>query len=240
MIKKKILVFTGAGISAESGIKTYRDHDGLWENFSVDEVASIQGWENDPQKVLDFYNARVKELKGAKPNDAHKVLAEMEKDYDITIVTQNVDDLHEKAGSTNIIHLHGELTKLRSELTSYRTSYDKDVNLGDLCPDGYQLRPDIVWFGEVLDSDRLDQTRKVASEADYCIVVGTSMQVAPASSIPWLTKETTLTYYVDPGDINFTVPKIRKYFFYHFEDKATVGVPKVYEDLKKIAQKRTI
>ena len=155
-----------------------------------------------------------------------------------------MDDLHERAGSTNVIHLHGELTKLRSHSNRYpgplwghTEDYTHTIKLGDEGPEGGQLRPDIVWFGEELDPHCLDKTRKAAEEADICIIVGTSMQVMPAASIPFLTKETTLIYYVDPGDVEFSIPKIRKFFFYHFEDDATVGVKKVYEDLQKIAER---
>ena len=233
-MKKKILIFSGAGVSAESGIKTFRDSDGLWENHSVEEVASVDVWQRNPEKVLNFYNDRKKEYSSVGPNDAHKIIAEMEQNFEVVVVTQNVDDLHEKAGSSNVIHLHGEITKLRSEGSNYKSEWSKDIKMGDKCPDGYQLRPDIVWFGENLDMSILDKVNKEASSADICIIVGTSMQVQPAASIPWLTKETTLTYYVDPSDADFYVPKLRSYFFYHFKDPATIGIQKVYDDISKI------
>jgi len=235
MKRRKILVFTGAGVSAESGVKTFRDHDGLWNDFKVEEVATIYAWLNNPEKVIEFYNMRRREMIGVLPNDTHKVIAELEKDFDVTVVTQNVDDLHEKAGSTNIIHLHGELSKLRSEENSARKiAYDHDLELGELCEEGGQFRPDIVWFGEGLDSDRMEAANKAANECDVCIIVGTSMKVAPACEIPFQTKETTIIYYVDPGAKDFYVPEFRKGFFFHIQKVGSEGMKEVKIDLEEI------
>lgn len=233
--KIKILVFSGAGVSAESGVKTFRDHNGLWDNFKVEDVATIDAWNENPQPVVDFYNFRRKELNGVVPNQAHYIIAELEKDFDVTISTQNVDDLHERAGSTNVIHLHGELAKLKSETDdTILKSFDTDLKLGDLAPDGGQWRPDIVWFGEDLDFMRMHNTKTAAQECDVCIIVGTSMKVSPANGIPWQTKETTIIYYVDPGDMDFYVPEYRRGFFYHIQKPATEGMKEVMDDLKEI------
>jgi len=235
MKKRKILVFSGAGVSAESGVKTFRDHGGLWDNFKVEDVATIDAWNANPQPVIDFYNFRRKELNGVSPNQAHYTIAELEKDFDVVISTQNVDDLHERAGSSNVIHLHGELTKLKSETDdTILKSFDTDLKLGDLAPDGGQWRPDIVWFGEDLDFMRMHNTKVAAQECDVCIIVGTSMKVSPANGIPWQTKETTIIYYVDPSDMDFYVPEYRRGFFYHIQKPATEGMKEVMNDLKEI------
>lgn len=237
MSKKKILIFTGAGVSAESGVKTFRDSkDGLWYNFDVSEVASIEGWRKDKSKVLDFYNKRRKEMVDVIPNEAHKIIASLEEHFDVTIVTQNVDDLHERAGSSKIIHLHGELTKARgclygNKVSPLDTVIDigySDINLGDMCPTtGSQLRPHIVWFGELLDGGDLLSAKKVAMEADACIVVGTSMQVSPANTIPFLTPSKSLIYYIDPGDFENTSGRT----LIHIKEVATKGMKYVYKSL---------
>ena len=232
----KILVFTGAGIDQESGVRTFRDSgEGLWHNFKVDEIATIYAWSWNKKNMIDFYNWRRKEMLGVEPNQAHKIIAQLETDFDITISTQNVSDLHEKAGSSNVIHLHGELSKLRSDYNcDTKIPYDHDLTLGEVCPEGGQYRPDVVWFGENLDFDRVERTKKAAEEADVCIIVGTSMAVSPANTIPWQTKETCLIYYVDPGDIEFNIPKQRRPFFYHIQKKATDGMEEVKKDLLEI------
>lgn len=231
-MKKKILVFSGAGVSKESGIDTFRDNGGVWENFDVMKVAHIDGWRNDPQTVINFYNKRREALPITHPNKAHLIIAELEKYFDVTIATQNVDDLHEKAGSTNVIHLHGELTKLRSERDPNMTiEWVNELKLGDLAEDGTQLRPDIVWFGEELNYTRIAAVKEAAREANVCIIIGTSMKVAPANGIPFLTPETTLIYYVDPSDRDFDVPKFREYFFYHIQEPATKGMELMMQEL---------
>lgn len=236
MDKKKILIFSGAGVSAESGIKTFRDSlSGLWNNFDIRDVASIDGWKKDKARVLDFYNQRRQEVKLTTPNRAHEIIAELEKDFDVTVITQNVDNLHERAGSTDITHLHGELCKARSTFDkSIVLDWTEDLNIGDKCVEGSQLRPHIVWFGEVLDSGDLQYAKNKADDADICIVVGTSMQVAPANTIPFLTGHNTLIYYVDPSDVEFEVSERRKPFFKHINESASTGMLKVQEDLNKI------
>lgn len=181
-MKKKLVVLSGAGISAESGIKTFRDYNGLWENHRIEDVASPEGFARNPQLVLDFYNARRRQLTEVEPNTAHKLLAELEDFFDVYIITQNVDDLHERGGSTKIIHLHGELTKAKSiEENSEVVDYVEDIKVGDLHPDGSQLRPHIVWFGEMVPE--MDRAIEIASQADLFLVIGTSMQVYPAASV---------------------------------------------------------
>ena len=180
--KKKLVVLSGAGISAESGVKTFRDSNGLWENHRIEDVASPEGFARNPQMVLDFYNARRRQLKEVKPNDAHLILAEMQKFLDVIIITQNVDDLHERAGSDSVIHLHGELKKVRPvDSISEIISWDNDLNLGDLNDEGIQLRPHIVWFGEMVPE--METAIEIAQIADYFLIIGTSMQVYPAAGL---------------------------------------------------------
>ncbi len=195
---KKIVILTGAGMSAESGLKTFRDANGLWEGHDVMEVASPQGWSSNKELVLDFYNQRRKQLLIAQPNKAHHSIAALEKNYMVTIITQNVDDLHERAGSTDIIHLHGELRKVRSinrEELIYE--WDKDLNLGDLADDGSQLRPHIVWFGEAVPM--LDEAIQITKKADLLVIIGTSMQVYPAASLIHYIKPATPIFFIDPN-----------------------------------------
>lgn len=234
-MKNKILVFTGAGVSKESGVDTFRDNGGLWMNYDIKKVAHIDAWKKNPQLVLDFYNMRKNDMIGVTPNLAHKIIADLEKDFDVTVVTQNVDDLHEKAGTTKVIHLHGELSKVRSEnSTEFVYPYDKDIKIGDLAEDGHQLRPYITWFGEDLDWEKVQLAKDAAKDADVCVIVGTSMQVSPANTIPFQTKETALIYYVDPGDVDFYIPGFREYFFYHIQEPATTGMEKIKEELKTV------
>ena len=195
--KKHIVVLSGAGISAESGLKTFRDSDGLWMGYDVYEVASPQGWQKDPQLVLDFYNARRKDVATASPNAAHVGLAKLENDFDVTIITQNIDDLHERAGSTNVVHLHGEIFKMRS-VANENSIFDirSDINLGDKAKDGHQLRPHIVWFGEAVPM--MEKAVAIVQDCDYFVVVGTSLQVYPAAS---------LLYYAPPYLPKFIIDK---------------------------------
>ena len=182
MAKKKLIVLTGAGISAESGLKTFRDSDGLWEGYNVYDVATPRGFAKDPQLVLEFYNLRRKDVAAAVPNVAHFALAELEKDFDVTIITQNIDDLHERAGSTNILHLHGEIIKMRSVTNEDLVMEIRgDINLGDLAADGGQLRPHIVWFEEQVPM--IEVAAQVAATADIFVVVGTSLVVYPAAGL---------------------------------------------------------
>ncbi|WP_299107376.1 NAD-dependent deacylase [uncultured Winogradskyella sp.] len=194
---KHIVVLTGAGMSAESGIKTFRDADGLWEGHDVMEVASPEGFARNPELVLNFYNERRKQLKDVKPNQAHVDLANLEDQYKVTIVTQNVDDLHERAGSTDVVHLHGELRKIRSTGNDNAIrEWTEDLNLGDLCDKGYQLRPHIVWFGEAVPE--IETAVKICYAADILVIIGTSMQVYPAASLIDYVQPNTPIYYIDP------------------------------------------
>ena len=191
------MVLTGAGISAESGIKTFRGADGLWEGHDVMQVASPDGFEANPELVLEFYNQRRRQLLQVKPNKAHLELANLEKHFKITIITQNIDDLHERAGSTNVIHLHGELLKARSTKTeNYVIDWKKDLVLGDLDNNGHQLRPHIVWFGEAVPL--IDKAVEVCATADKLLIIGTSLQVYPAASLMHYVPENTPTFFIDP------------------------------------------
>lgn len=203
---KNLVILSGAGISAESGIKTFRDADGLWEGHDIMEIASPYGWKKNPQKVLDFYNQRRRQLFEVYPNKAHKALAELEKHYQVNIITQNVDDLHERAGSSRILHLHGELLSVRSEKDPnlvYR--WEKDLNLGDLAKDKSQLRPDIVWFGEAVPL--LKEAISLVKQAHLLIIIGTSLQVYPAASLYTHAHKDALIYYIDPKAKNARLPK---------------------------------
>ncbi len=196
-MKKKIVVLTGAGMSAESGINTFRDSNGLWENHDIMEVASPEGWRKNPALVLDFYNKRRAQLKKVKPNRGHEILAELEKEFEIQIITQNVDNLHEKAGSSTILHLHGELTKVRSIANeNYILDWTEDLNLGDTDKNGNQLRPHIVWFGEAVPA--IDDAIPMMKEADIVIIIGTSLQVYPAAGLMHYAKPHIPVYYIDP------------------------------------------
>ena len=227
MNRKRITVLTGAGVSAESGISTFRDSNGLWENYSVEDVASIGGWCRNPALMLDFYNMRRKELASAKPNAAHVAIAGLEKEYDVTVVTQNVDNLHERAGSTRIIHLHGELTKVRpedryndrdgfSEESVFDIGYG-EIHLGDLAPDGAQLRPHIVWFGEAVP--KIEAAIDAVERADIMLIVGTSLQVYPAAGLYRYAKNNTPIYIIDPKDVPVADSRIT-----HIRDVATKGM----------------
>jgi NAD-dependent deacetylase len=181
-MKKKLVVLTGAGISAESGLKTFRDSDGLWNGYNIEDVATPRAWRKNKQLVLDFYNMRRKDVLNAQPNAAHIGLADLQKDFDVHVITQNIDDLHERAGSTNVLHLHGEIFKMRSELNE-ELIYEirKDILLGDVAKDGAQLRPYIVWFEEPVPM--IEEAAAVASRADIFVVIGTSLVVYPAAGL---------------------------------------------------------
>ncbi len=182
MNKKHIVVLSGAGVSAESGLKTFRDSDGLWNGYDVYEVATPSGFNKNPKLVLDFYNDRRRDVAAAKPNAAHIGLADLERDFDVTIITQNIDDLHERSGSTKVVHLHGEIFKMRS-VTDVHTIYEirGDIQIGNMAPDGTQLRPHIVWFEE--EVPMMEKAVKILQDADYFVVIGTSLQVYPAASL---------------------------------------------------------
>ncbi len=179
-MKKNLVVFTGAGISAESGIKTFRDADGLWMGYNIEDVASPEGWKKDPETVLEFYNQRRRDVALAKPNAAHFALAEWQENFNITIITQNIDDLHERAGSKNVLHLHGEIFKMRSENNLHEIfDIENDIRIGDRAEDGGQLRPHIVWFGEAVPM--FEEAMQVTEEAEIFVVMGTSLVVRPAA-----------------------------------------------------------
>ncbi len=195
--KKHIVVLTGAGISAESGLKTFRDSDGLWMGYNIEDVATPRAFAKDPKMVLDFYNMRRRDVAAAQPNDAHKGLAALEYDFDVTIVTQNIDDLHERGGSSNVHHLHGEIFKMRSCKDDFLISEIRgDINLGDLAEDGQQLRPYIVWFEEPVPM--IEYAARLMGTADIFVLVGTSLQVYPAAG---------LIHYVRPGVPKYVIDK---------------------------------
>ena len=218
---KKLLVLTGAGISAESGIRTFRDSGGLWEEYAVEEVATPGAWQANPALVLEFYNQRRRQLDTVNPNAAHYALAELESQFDVQIITQNVDDLHERAGSTKILHLHGELKKARSTIDESLV-YDigsGELKLGDLCPLGSQLRPHIVWFGEAVPN--IIPASEMCAGADIFIIVGTSLNVYPAAGLIHYVPELSPKYIVDPGGISIGgVPGLTV-----IAEKAGTGVP---------------
>ena len=237
MARKKITVLTGAGVSAESGISTFRDSDGLWEKHRVEDVASIEGWYRNPSLVLDFYNARRTQLAGVRPNAAHVAIASLEEEYDVTVVTQNVDNLHERAGSTRIIHLHGELTKVRpencccdmdgfSEETVFDIGFD-EIHIGDMAPNGAQLRPHIVWFGEAVP--KIDAAIDAVEAADIVLIVGTSLQVYPAAGLYCYAKKDSPIYIIDPNDVHVRDSRIT-----HIKDVATRGM-ETFKNLIKSA-----
>ncbi len=225
--KKNIVVLTGAGISAESGIQTFRDAGGLWEGYDVQEVASPEGWRRNRALVLDFYNQRRRQLLTVKCNEAHKALVDLESQYEVCIITQNIDNLHEQAGSKRVVHLHGELLKARSTTdTSLIYDWTKDINVGDKCEKGGQLRPHIVWFGE--DVPMIATAAALTSIADILIIIGTSMQVYPAAGLVHYAQPRTPIYFIDPK------PSINENDYYDLTvvaEKATVGVRKVVDKL---------
>lgn len=234
---KKIVVLTGAGVSAESGLSTYRDSGGTWDNYDPMVVASIQGWYNDPKTVLSFYNGLRTRMAACKPNSAHLDIAALEKDYDVTVVTQNVDDLHERAGSTKIIHLHGEATKVRpqdcftdrdgfSERSVVDVGYSP-VNLGDTDSRGVQLRPHIVFFGEAVP--KMDDAIRAVEKADIVLIVGTSLQVYPAASLYHYAPYNAPIFIIDPKDVPAYEKRIT-----HIRDVATRGMKTFLEKLKEL------
>ena len=230
-MKKKLVILSGAGISKESGIDTFRDKDGIWTKKDAMQLASIEGWNNDPQAVLDFYNARRRQLLEVQPNKAHRLLAELEKWYDVSIITQNVDDLHERAGSSHVIHLHGELAKVCSsvnkedkESIALRPLND-DIHLGDKAKDGRQLRPYIVWFGEPVPN--MPVALNTAFEADIFVVIGTSLLVSPANTLT-ACSGANHNIVIDPGEVE--IPE----GFLHIQESATVGMEMLYNALRKL------
>jgi NAD-dependent deacetylase len=226
-VKKKLVVLTGAGVSAESGISTFRDAGGLWEGYDVTEVASPHGWKNNKELVLEFYNQRRRQIIKAEPNSAHTALASLEKDFDVTIITQNIDDLHERGGSSHVLHLHGEIKKSRSTL-DHNLIYEiegSELSPGDKCERGAQLRPHIVWFGEPVPM--IEEAIRYCLQADIFVVIGTSMVVYPAAGLIEFVPTDSIKYIIDPNkpDIYYPPPNI-----VYIEKKATDGM----EELVKI------
>lgn len=227
---KKVIVLTGAGVSAESGINTFRDANGLWEGHDVMEVASPLGWEKNQKLVLDFYNARRKQLKTVEPNAAHKALKNLEEKYEVHIITQNVDDLHEQAGSSNVIHLHGELKKVRSTFNeNLILDWEHDLIEGDFCEHNHQMRPHIVWFGEAVPM--MEPAIEITSQADILIIIGTSMQVYPAAGLLDFAPAGIPVYFIDPKpsvseNKNLTI----------LAEKASTGVQRVVKELLEKAE----
>jgi NAD-dependent deacetylase len=228
-MKQKIVILTGAGISAESGIQTFRGAGGLWEGHRIEDVASPDGWQRNRDLVLNFYNLRRTQLLTVSPNAAHEALVELEKQYNVTIITQNVDDLHERAGSSNVVHLHGELLKARSTLDeSLVYEWRKDIIAGDKCERGSQLRPHIVWFGEMVPM--IEKAQQIASEADIFIVIGTSLVVYPAAGLLHFAPTNSRKFLIDPhaDDLSANVPNLRI-----IKNSATKGVPHLMKALLK-------
>lgn len=224
---EKVVVLTGAGMSADSGLKTFRDSEGLWEGFDAREVATPQGWNQNPELVLEFYNERRKQAHQADPNDGHKALVRLEKSFDVTIITQNVDNLHEQAGSSDVIHLHGELSKVRSEKDSslvYEIGGDS-IEIGDTAEDGAQLRPHVVWFGEMVPN--IKSAAEIVSQADILIVIGTSLMVYPAAGLIELSDDDIPKYIVDPSR-----PEMVDYSGWkHIAKRAEKGTPELVDEL---------
>lgn len=226
---KKLTILSGAGISAESGIKTFRDGDGLWENHSITDVASPEGWHKDRALVLEFYNQRRRQLHEVAPNEAHKLLAKLEQYFHVQIITQNIDDLHERAGSKNIIHLHGELFKSCS-CNNKDLIYDQktDILIGDKAEDGAQLRPFIVWFGE--EVPMMEKATQLVREADIFLVIGTSLQVYPAAGLIHEIKDGSLLFVINPNETNFGYGKRAVVM----KETATQGMKLLFEKLKNL------
>lgn len=224
-MKQKVVVLTGAGISAESGLKTFRDANGLWQGHDVMEVASPQGWQANQELVLEFYNQRRKQLLEVLPNEAHKALVDLETKYNVHIVTQNVDNLHERAGSSHVMHLHGELCKVRcTHNETDLQDWTKDLVMGDLSQGGYQLRPHIVWFGEMVPL--LEPAAALVSEADHILIIGTSMQVYPAAGLIDYAQPEASIHFIDPRPSVSPRKNLEIY-----PENATTGVPKVVTKL---------
>lgn len=226
---KKIVILSGAGVSAESGLQTFRASDGLWEQHKITDIATPQGWEKDPELVLNFYNERRKQARAAMPNDAHKALAALEQQFDVTIITQNVDDLHERAGSSHVMHLHGEINQSRSSMDP-ELVYEIDhweVRMGDLCEKGSQLRPNIVWFGE--DVPMINLAVPIVTKADIFMVIGTSLNVYPAAGLVDFVATDAQKYHIDPNGLN----KENTADFHIIAKKAGEVMPALVESLLK-------
>jgi len=227
-LKKKLVIFSGAGVSAESGLQTFRDAGGLWEQYRIEDVATPEAWAKNPALVNEFYNLRRKQVMEATPNKAHQLIAQLESKYDVHIITQNIDDLHERAGSKNVLHLHGEIMKVRSSVdSSLITKVDKwEIKMGEFCQRGSQLRPHIVWFGEMVPE--MDNAIALAEEADMFVVIGTSLNVYPAAGILHHVKPSAQKWLIDPGEFNLDYVINLK----HIKKVATEGVGAFVNELK--------
>jgi NAD-dependent deacetylase len=227
--KKRLVIFTGAGVSAESGLKTFRDSGGLWEQYRIEDVATFDAWTSNTSLVLDFYNQRRKQVIEAKPNAAHELIAELQKDFDVHVITQNIDDLHERAGSKKVLHLHGEIMKARSTADDSLIYPMKkaDIRLGELCEKGSQLRPHIVWFGEMVPE--MEKAYLITEQADLFVVVGTSLNVYPAAGLLSYVKHTTPKWLVDPGEFNLDYIRNLR----HIKQTAVNGVDELKKELQK-------
>ena len=224
---KRVVVLTGAGISAESGLKTFRDSDGLWEGYNIEDVATLQAWQKNPKLVQDFYNMRRNDVLAAKPNAAHFALAKLEEQFDVTIITQNIDDLHERAGSTKVVHLHGIITRSQSSINPELTYPIEgwELRMGDVCELGSQLRAHVVWFGE--DVPIIEQAAKICADAELFVLSGTSLAVYPAAGLVHYVKSGVKKYIVDPN-----VPAVSRLSnVVELQAKATIGIPKLVEEL---------
>ncbi len=230
MSKKKLIIFSGAGMSAESGIKTFRDSGGLWEEYKVEDVATLEAWEKNKELVTKFYNQRRKQVMEAQPNEAHKIIADLQKVFDVTVITQNVDNLHERAGSKHVIHLHGEIVKAQSSIDPSKVYNLKhwEIKIGDTCELGSQLRPYIVWFGEMVPM--METAIDMVGKADLFTVIGTSLNVYPAAGLVNYTPSAIKKWLVDPGDFNLEhIQNIE-----HIKDTAVSGMKKLQDVLMKL------
>lgn len=229
IMKKKLIILSGAGMSAESGISTFRDAGGLWDKYPVEQVATPEGFAANPELVLDFYNIRRKQLLDVLPNEGHRLLAELEQQFDVTIITQNIDNLHERAGSTHVIHLHGELMKVQSSGDAsfvYELTPEKcEIKIGDMCEKGYQLRPFVVWFGEPVPM--IEEAARIVAQADIFVVIGTSLNVYPAAGLLDYVPRGVLVYLIDPQSVHTHRPDV------HFIQK---GASEGVKELKKIIE----
>jgi NAD-dependent deacetylase len=229
MDKETIVVLSGAGTSAESGLGTFRDRGGLWDQYPIEEVATPEAWEKDPAKVTAFYNLRRKQCYEAEPNAGHKAIADLEEKYNVIVVTQNIDNLHERAGSTQVIHLHGEITKVKSSGPSQEKRYYEhkhwEVKMGDVCPEGFQLRPHVVWFGEAVPM--LEKGAEAVKKAAIFIIVGTSLNVYPAASLIHYVQPGVKRILIDPSDVSVSAE------YETYKMKATEGLVKLRDRLLK-------
>lgn len=226
---KKIVVFSGAGMSAESGIQTFRDQGGLWERYRIEDVATPEAWNRDPELVTRFYNERRKQIIETSPNEAHQLIQQLELTHDVTVITQNIDDLHERAGSSKVLHLHGNIRLSKSSGPNQEANYypidSWELTETDRCPEGYRLRPHVVWFGEPVPM--LEEAEKLISSADVVVIIGTSLRVYPAAGLIHHIKESSKTYLIDPNADHLTLPN----WIEAVNKSAVKGMKSLYEKL---------